>query len=198
MPTGYTADILDGKVTNAQEFAAVCARAFMFTMRDASADAPLRFPVRDDAYYSERLTNAIADLARWDNSTEEEKYAEWSEYALTKEKRAEEAKEKADNNYRVLSRLLTEVKSISVPESHTGFKEFMIQQITETMRFDGAFNAEYYRVQGYTDWVDSRRADILWDLDRATKGLREAEERYRQSHEWISTLANIYDLKVSD
>jgi hypothetical protein len=40
MPTGYTAEILDGKVTTFREFAQKCMRAFESTihMRDESLD----------------------------------------------------------------------------------------------------------------------------------------------------------------
>ena len=43
MPTGYTADIQDGKITTLREYALSCARAFgaLIMMRDDPHDAPI-------------------------------------------------------------------------------------------------------------------------------------------------------------
>jgi hypothetical protein len=198
MPTGYTAHIIDGDITNAQEFAKVCAHAFMFNMRDAAPGESLRFPERNDSYYAEELPNRLAELAAWDGLDEEGRYAKWSDYAIAMEKSCADAKAEAEKNRRALETVLAEVKRIDVPETHANFKKFMIEQITETMKFDGTFNEKYYHVQPYEEWVDARRGYILRNIEYATKHMQEAEQRHQESRKWISTLANIYGLEVEE
>jgi len=61
MPTGYTAGVQDGKITEFSDFALNCARAFgaLITMRDDPQDTPIpeKFEART-SYYDERLENA--------------------------------------------------------------------------------------------------------------------------------------------
>lgn len=198
MPTGYTAHIIEGTATNAKEFAKVCSQAFIYSMRDASPGAPLRYPERLDAYHAEELPKRMAELAEWDNSTEEEKYARWSAYAISTEEQHKKAKAQAEKSYRALLNVLAEVQKIKVPETHANFKKFMVEQITETIKYDGSFNEKYYQVQSYEEWVDQQRGSILRNIEYSTKQLAEAEQRWQESRKWISTLANLYDLEVAE
>lgn len=198
MPTGYTAEILDGKVTTATEFAAKCARAFMVNMRDEPWDSSLVMPKRYDSYYAEELPARLAELAEWDNSTEEEKYARWSEYAVKQSEAAEEAKQRAEENYQKLQAVLVEVRRIKVPESHFEFRNFMIDQINQTIDFDGTFNEKYYQVQDYVSWVEEHRGHVLRSIRIASEGLEKSEQNYQKGREWVSTLANLYDLEIVD
>ena len=60
MPTGYTASVADGRVTEFAPFALQCARAMgaLIMMRDEPHDAPIpeRFEASD--YYSKSLAEA--------------------------------------------------------------------------------------------------------------------------------------------
>lgn len=198
MPSGYTAEILDGKVTTGKEFAEKCARAFMFNMRDVAWEAPLRMPERYDSYYGETLGERLAELEAWDNSSEEEKYAKWSEYAETQEKNAAESRRKAEENRRMLMKVRDEVVLIRVPETHRNFREFMLDQIDETIKFDATYREEYNRVVPYVEWVESQRGYILRAIQIATDGLADAEERYQKGREWVSKLAELYGLEIED
>ncbi len=59
MPTGYTAGILDGKITTFQQFAKQCMRAFGATihMRDDDMDAEIT-PRTPSDYYSKEIEKA--------------------------------------------------------------------------------------------------------------------------------------------
>lgn len=196
MPSGYTEKILDGEVTTAQEFAKVCAHAFIFSMRDEGINAPIRMPKRDDSYYAEELTKRLAELKEWDESTEEEKYAKWSEYVEAAQERRDKARADATNNYLRLRTVGLEIEKMKVPEALDKFKEFMIDQISATIQYDGTFNDKWYVVRSYETWVDSQRSDILQSIEFVTKRLHEAEERYQKGRAWVSTLAKTFDLEV--
>jgi hypothetical protein len=196
MPTGYTQDVINGKVTTAQEFAKECARAFMWNMRDTDRAAELRMPERNDSYYAEDLPRATDELIMWDHSSEEQKYAQWSEYAEEIEKRAVEHRAEAAANRERLTKLLAEVESIGVPETHAEFKKFMVDQLTETIRYDGTFREDYYKIVPYERWAESRRSELLKAIHRAADGLREAQERHEKSVAWVTTLAKTYGLTI--
>ena len=195
MATGHTHRIIDGEINTLDEFAYECSKSFVWSWRDGNG---LAYPPRHDSYYAERLPQAIAELAEWDNASEEERYAKWSAYANKQEQQAEEARKRADLAYLRLAPLLDAAKAKVVPETHKNFKEFMISQLEDTIKHDGVFNSNWYRVYSYPEWADSQRGEILRTIERCSEGLREAEENNRKSREWISTLAALFNLEVKD
>src|SRR6185437_5714856 len=66
MPTGYTYPVTDGKITQFNDFAMSCARAFgaLISMRDDPRDAPILDEIKPDTkYYDDRIA---ADTKRID------------------------------------------------------------------------------------------------------------------------------------
>ena len=66
MPTGYTADVQDGKITEFSEFALQCARAFgaLIMMRDEPMGATIPDEFKPDSYYIKALADAREELAK--------------------------------------------------------------------------------------------------------------------------------------
>lgn len=61
MPTGYTAAVCDGKITEFPAFALQCARAFgaLITMRDDAMNAPIPEEIKPDtSYYDKNISEA--------------------------------------------------------------------------------------------------------------------------------------------
>lgn len=198
MPTGYTADILDGKIDNAQDFAKVCAHAFMWSMRDSSPGDLLATAPRTNSYEEDSLRASFTELAVWDAVSEEGRYALWSTYVLKTEAARDESKERCDKNLALLNKVRQEVLDIAVPETHQRFKEFMLEQIDSTIRFDATFNPKWYVTQPYAEWCDSQRPEILRIIEIRAKSLQEAEDRYLEGREWVRTLASLYNLEIKE
>src|SRR5687768_6886698 len=58
MPTGYTHPVVDGKITEFNDFALSCARAFgaLITMRDDAMDAPIPEEFKPETnYHDDRI-----------------------------------------------------------------------------------------------------------------------------------------------
>ena len=74
MPTGYTADVGDGKVVEFSEFVMQCARAFgaLITMRDDPHDAPIPDEFSPDAYHQKALASAEERLREVEARTAEQ------------------------------------------------------------------------------------------------------------------------------
>lgn len=73
MPTGYTADLYDGKDVSFEGFALNCARAFgaLVSLRDEpDAEIPDEFKV--DEYYVKKFEEAKEELEKAESMTDEE------------------------------------------------------------------------------------------------------------------------------
>jgi len=135
MPTGYTSAICDGKITELQDYAISCARAFgaCVTMRDSSANEsiPERFEPSD--YHLEKIDEAKSELKKF------EAMSDWEgrEYGIKKIKeRIEDSKEYLEKNREENSRyqsMLEKVRAWECPQSHNEFKKFMVEQLEISM-----------------------------------------------------------------
>jgi hypothetical protein len=138
MPTGYTAAIANG--IDFPTFALDCARAFgaCVTLRDEPGGGdkiPKSF--EPDNYYQgqiDRVNTQIGQL-RSISPAEADRKAE-QEWREEEARRIERLQEKADLRTKYET-MLVKVESWIPPTSeHVGLKQFMIDQINESIRFD--------------------------------------------------------------
>lgn len=139
MPTGYTADVGDGTVTDFRDFAMQCARAFgaLVRMRDDPADAAIQSEFAPSDYHVKALAEAREALASLRSMSIDQRQvaaeaanadavASWD---LRESKRAE--------TRRRYDAMLAHVKAWTPPTgAHVEMKNFMIQQLSESIRFD--------------------------------------------------------------
>lgn len=202
MPTGYTAPVEEGTITELKDFATQCARAFgaFIHQRDDSMSASLRYPKPpSDGYYKDYLRSAKREYDRWTSLSEEERYAEWSEYAnkMTPDLHAAMAK-------RALKRsryeaMLAKVSSVDVPSDLLGFKEFMVRQLTESIRIDcgGETSLErLYRVEDFPVWCELRAKQLSRRVDYYTEQVEAEQRRYEEAVAFIDQLAETYGIEV--
>ena len=200
MPTGYTAGVVDGTIKTFKDFAKNCMRAFGATihMRDEPMSKKYEPRVPDDFYY-ERVEEAKKNLAELDTLPDEhfikeehEKIKDDIRYYSEKMRKVKEARERLDS-------LLEETSEWEPPTTdHVEFKNFMIQQLTETIKYDG--DVEYYegeieRLYKKLDTpidLDSVKKDLREsyeaNLNRSQKSLDEEIERCKKSHDWADQL----------
>jgi hypothetical protein len=132
MPTGYTAAVVDGKVTEFKDFAMSCARAFgaLITMRDDPSDAPIPDKIEPRSYYQDRIAEhqkRLGDVLAMNNVEAE---------AAAKAAHAEALKYRADYLVRQdqeaarLNNMLAKARAWKPPTpDHVEMKDFMIQQL---------------------------------------------------------------------
>lgn len=192
MPTGYTADIKDG--ISFSTFALNCARAFgaTITLRDESGGGdkiPEQFEPSD--YHSKALEKAEAELLALRKMTPEAcQDRRDSEYAADEDHRLEQLqKNKVQiDSYRSM---LEQVKAWTPPSAdHVGMKDFMIEQIESSIKFDDT--SAYYgspteRLTG-PEWLEQKKAKALKDVDYHKTKHAEEVGRTDQRNAWIKAL----------
>lgn len=136
MPTGYTADVMNGKITTLREFALMCARGMgaCIMMRDDPWDAPIPERFEPSDYHSKKLIELQDEKTRVEAMTPAEATTEaQAKLAAIQASNGKYAAEKVEqtNRYNAMLALVTPWKG--APE---GLKEFMVSQLQEGRRFD--------------------------------------------------------------
>jgi len=134
MPTGYTTDVVDGKVTDFPTFAMTCARAFgaLIMMRDDPMSVPIPEEVAPDtSYYDGAIAKATARLSELQSMrAEEASAAAVTAYQDALAGRARYIANK-DTEAARINAMLAQVQSWRPPTpDHQEMKSFMVQQLT--------------------------------------------------------------------
>jgi hypothetical protein len=192
MPTGYTMDVQDGKITAFSDFAMRCARAFgaLVEMRDDSMDAPIpdKFEVSD--YHVKAKANAEARLVQLVAMTEDE----CRDAALVEFQEAEaglvDYKEKALLHKGRYLKMLAEARRWTPPTpDHEGLRKFMIEQLQQSIDHD--CNTSFYPVpvlKPGREWHVDAVAKAQKDIKYHTEQMIEDEKRSRTRTEWVKSL----------
>jgi hypothetical protein len=139
MPTGYTADVQDGKITTLEQFAWQCARAFgaCITMRDDPSDAeiPERFEP-ETKYHDAAIASAEGTIALLESMTEAEaEQAAAEQYEAENDQRARYRNEKAEYRQRYTS-MLEKVNAWRVNPELAELRKFMLEQLQSSIESD--------------------------------------------------------------
>ncbi len=191
MPTGYTADVVDGKITELEPFVLQLARGMgaLITMRDEPWDAaiPERFEPSD--YHAKRLEESKA--ARDEIRAMSEADCVASALAEAEKYDADVAKWRADRELQ-RERYDAMIAKVEVWQgAPEGLKEFGLQQLHQGRDFDCPALDEYYRPRPSTDGSEWRSAkleklerDILYHAAEHAKEVERAEARTA----WVAQL----------
>ena len=190
MPTGYTADVQTGKVTDFAEFALQCARAFgaLITMRDLPADAPIPTQFKPDKYHEREAQKATAERDRLLSLSPTEIA---DEAALAEAKRISEEQKWNRASAREKARYEAMIAKVNewVPPSpdHVEMKKFMLEQLQSSINFD-CREREIAPAVTATEWyasrVDAAKRNIEYHREEIKKEIQRSEERTR----WVKAL----------
>lgn len=202
MPTGYTAGILDGTITNFKDYATLCARAFGATihMRDDPMTKPYE-PRVPSNYHAEKIADANQLLKDAAELTDEQIVSR-KEAELKKDKDYYEksiAETKA--NTVKLEKMLADAKKYIPPtDQHEGVAKFMVSQIEETIKFDGGSTYQNQRLSEITLQLSAglKASSIRSEMkvkahkELAYHGNEQAEEikRCNDANKWIEDYYN--------
>jgi hypothetical protein len=189
MPTGYTAGVEDGTITEFREFALTCARAFMVLIHqreDALSVKPQHREPTD--WHRKRLAEARERLESLRRLTEADAEREaTTEYEMAVVSWAKRREEQAAKRQRYED-MLTQVKSWQPPTpDHQGLRDFMEQQLTESIRIDLYDPSLPVRQRGAA-WLADAYAGVARDLSYHEEEDRKERERCAEANAWIDTL----------
>lgn len=192
MPTGYTADVGDGKVTEFPDFALACARAFgaLITMRDDHADVEIPEELEPGAWYETNVTDAQVALEEAKAWTPEEATAAAQDVYDKDVAQVEESREKRAAMKVRYEAMLSEAQAWEPPsEEHVKMKEFMIEQLQSSIQFDcEGFTTPVLTPLDGPRFQAAQIKDRTEDLERAITRRQEENERVAGRNLWLRQL----------
>lgn len=192
MPTYYTAPVADGRVNYLKPFALSCARRFdaLVMMRDEPGDAPVTdaaFQPTD--YHTKAIAEAEALLLKVGAMTDAECAAAAEGDHLASVARFEDARRKNAETAERYNAMIRQVHAWQAPTAdHASLKEFMLQQLRDSLRNDCDFLPEIAPAVSGAEWRAARIARAKQDIAYHTPKHREEVERCAQRKAWYDAL----------
>jgi hypothetical protein len=191
MATGYTACIKDG--VSFREFVLRCARAMgvCVAMREEDSNIPPPEKFEPDSHYFENLEKAKEDLRVVEEMTEKEKELGAKAYNTRQKDNAKGyKKDNADLKAKYIE-MLDKVESWEPPtEDHVNFKEFMLNQLNESIQFDCSTNEAAYKPKTmgkqhwYAEQLQLHKRNVKYYEEATEKEIKRTEEK----NKWIGAL----------
>jgi len=180
MPTGYTADVQSGKITEFKEFALQCSRAM---------DKPIPDEFEPDSFYKNELEEIKSDLAKMNAMAEDEIIEATSQHNADEVRRFNERlQENAEQRARYETMLLKAADWTPPTEEHAWLKEFMISQLQELIKFDCSYKPDEPKAMTPTEWLNSQRNELQRRLEHYSKSLDEEVESAAKRTAWVKAL----------
>ncbi len=190
MPTGYTAKLCEGEQTF-EEFVWTCARAMgaLVMMREDPLDKlpPKRF--EPSTFYAERIAEEECALRELRDMTPEEADRRADEEFRQRETAFLEEREKVSNLRRRLDAMLARVEQWTPPSSeHGGLRGFMLEQLNETIKWDGRTCLELPKRERGDEWRRRRIVSLEEMLASAQKDDAAERKRVEDRNRWMDAL----------
>lgn len=192
MPTGYTAAVADGTITDLKSFALQCARGMgaLIAMRDEPWDAPIPERFEPSSYNADKLAEVQAELAalramspkEWEDAAHAEHQSRLASYEDWKRKNAEQ-RERYDA-------MLAKVREwTGAPE---GLKPFMVEQLERGREFDCPEDRKWYgpSLEPITgeEWKAEREQELMRQSAYHAGEHQKEVDRTEGRNAWIAQL----------
>jgi hypothetical protein len=191
MPTGYTAGVADGSITDFRAFAMQLARGMgaLVMMRDEPSGAPVRERFEPSDYYPKKLADLRAERDRLYAMSDDDAQVEADrEYAKDQTAQARAKAEHGEQQARYDAMIAKAEAWTGAPE---GIKEFALDQLREGRRFDCGREFTWYRnVEQMTgaEWRRDALAKVAKDIE--CHSVEEGKDRARTDgrNAWLAQL----------
>lgn len=194
MATGYTFGVAEGKITTLEDFAMDCARAFgaLIDLRDSPRDAEVPEDFTPSGAYQDRLDDAKRKLAEAETRTEAEwRIASADAYLRSMAHWRNMNTKNAETRARY-EKMLEKVIGWQPPiRDHILLKEFMVTQLSESIRWDSTTYEEPEQLFWRTFMQDQIRYSRD-EVSRAERDLREEIARAKGKTDWVQALRNSF------
>ena len=192
MPTGYTADVQSGKVTEFEEYAMQCARAFgaLIMMRDDPKDAEIPESFEASDHHQKALDQANHDMQMFREASDEilatRQKSQFDQAMKSHEERLATKREQRKR----YEAMLEKAKAYESPSpDHDDFKNFLVSQLENSIDWDcSEKHCEPPKVETFGAWKERERAELQRSISYHAKHLAEEVERARSRTEWVSML----------
>ncbi|NHK29153.1 hypothetical protein FF098_014630 [Parvularcula flava] len=193
MPTGYTADVQSGEITEFRDFALQCARAFgaAIQLRD-SEPGPVPETLPNDggqSYHVNALAEAKAELKQISGISPDEAEAKaLAEYESACARYQEHLADVTAHRQRYESMLSNVLAWVPPSPDHEELKAFMASQLRESLKFDCTpYYDEPARLSG-PEWLERSLAAARRDVDYHLREAEKERDRAASRQEWVDAL----------
>lgn len=191
MPTGYTAGVADGSVTDLRTFALQCARGMgaLISMRDELMDAPIPEAFEPSPYAVKRLEELRAELAKVRAMTADEREeAAAAAYRTDLEAEAKWREEKRVVRNRYNAMIAQVVRWDCEAD---GLKELMLEQLHRGRDFDAPADEGFWktpkRLSGQ-EWYKQEETRLYGQVARAAEEVEKEAQRVAGRNAWLTRL----------
>lgn len=199
MPTGYTAPLHDGEDITFEQFVLRCSRGMgaAIMQRDDSLDAEIALREVGD-YHLQRVEQSAAALAgAWTRTDEEWAALQTAAIAHDVKYREQYLTKQAQIEGRYTAMLAAVQAWVPPTSEHQGLKDFMVQQLEESLRFDvGGYTPSVPDELPIAEYRERELGRLARALERDTKQLEEERERVRGQNAWVLALRESLALPV--
>lgn len=191
MPTGYTADLYDGNEVSFSDFVMHCARAFgaLVTMRDSPSDAEVPDEFTPSDYHRTELDRArvrLAEVEAWTPEDAHRAAADSHAEALGAWMEAQQRRRDVRGRYEAM---LEQVQAWTPPtDEHQDLKDFMVQQLTESIRFDTEYTWPQPAEVPAGRFKRKQQTQALKDINYHTEQYAKDVERAHSRTAWVRDL----------
>lgn len=192
MPTGYTHAVQEGKITELKPFVLQCARAMgaLIMMRDDSSDAeiPQKFEPSTE-YHDEKIKNAQADIVMLAGLSPEDCQDKANEeYSVAVERWNTRRAERLEH-FKRYTAMIEKVKSWNPPQQLLSLKDFMLDQLNDSVRFDCSdqFDDKPEEKTG-AEWFEAKSKSVARDIEYHSKERAKEIHRNDERNLWVSAL----------
>ena len=192
MPTGYTAGVADGTVTEFKEYALICARAFGATimLRDEplSSEIPEFEPSDYHTKALERVESELRSLSSMDDQQLRDVHRKETNDRV---KHANNAISENIQRRERYEAMLVKAKEYKSPSSdHNAFSKFLVSQLEESVPFD--CNNDYWTGEleevSFDEWKAKKVSNLKRDIGHHKKRHSEEVERTDSRNRWVRQL----------
>lgn len=199
MPTGYTAPVQDGTVTDFSDFALLCARGFgaMMLLRDhdQGLEATRKYIasgayLEESSYHDDRVAAAQAELVDLRAMSDDDALAAANKEHAAATKRNEEHNARNQTENDRYEAMLAQAEAWEPPtEEHVGFKEFMVKQLKESIDFDcGSYDRPIPEITSGAVWRQEQIAKAEKEIAYHLREVEKERERNEQRRAWVVSL----------
>ena len=188
MPTGYTAEVVDGKITEFKDFALRCARAFgaMIEMRDDALDTPIPEEFKPDLYYSNRLKDAVSEHEDLLYLTSDEIIHRAKKEYQEDLKAYHKSNKKVEETNRRIDSMLDKVEAWNPPSpDHQGMKKFMKEQLKMSRE---EMWRDVPKELVPQDWYNKELNRVIKNIKYFQEEMNKEEERIKSRNKWLKEL----------
>ena len=191
MPTGYTANIEDGRIITGKEFLMLCARNFgaCVEMRDEPLSVPIPFEFSPSPYYKRRIEEAEENLSNLLSLTVDDAQAMLDKEYQDNQKRYTDAVERREKIRQKYKAVRDEVERWEPPTpEHKELKKFALNQIAISGDDDWSFYETEKPKENAQEWLQTKIDYERKSLERYQKDWQEEVERTNKKNKWLSAL----------